>query len=1372
MMQEFAEKNAQMQRLIENQEVKMKFKRQLKRLASAAAASVMAVSALLPLTDTALSVSALASEYTAEDAVEWALEKAASRWSVDFDNCYGCQCVDLIKAYYDYLGYGEPIANAWEYVNILTLPNGWIRTNDPQPGDIFAWGKSNYSPYGHVGIVTEVNGDTVQTVETNKGGNNKVDYTPDPAQICNEPISKIDCFIRPNFKPSSTVQTVKVPKCGTSPNMAEGCYNIINAADGTYLNYGYDSNKIGGVDSPEQDGAYPITTKQKSGKSEQEFNLIYISEGKYKLASNYTSGLYVNCENSVPYDGVYLTGRKAFDDNTQYFYFVEDPDNAGEYVIENGQNPQWVISGAKTAGSALQVKSYTGEKSQRWKMVKVNKQSEQPSNHTENMKGIDVSEYQGNINWSDVANSGYSFAVLRNGLVDQFTGEYTLDKNFNNYYANAKSNQLYVGAYFFTGATTVAGMEAEVKWMLEQMKGKTLDLPLYLDIETDQQKTVSKSVMTEMALRGCELIEKAGFKAGIYASESLFFGGGSIIDPDALRAKGYEIWSASWDLEPTTYRYKDQCHMMQYTSTETVAGISGKVDLDMRYVPIPAAPAVTTAPVQTTAKPSTTTTAPQTTSKPTTTKPSDDENQPEIVRQEVVKSGMYSIQNANGYYLTNDATHTLHNGSTMSVQLNEGLATQWFSLKYLNDGKYSLAAGNAPDYFVNCTCATPDKVSEGVDISTWIEYDDGTQYFYLAPVSDSHELKGGFYICSVLHPELVIAPQYDDIVGSGLKLQKYDPQNDSQIWNFVKPSVPAVETKQNVKPADYNIANAAVGFYMTNRTDIALGKGHPIDMSLNESLSVQRFTLKHIGKGQYTLAAGGEKDRFVNCTVSTPDLVKAGVQISSWEEYTDGTQYFYFTWLGDDQYIIRSALNKELVIAPRSEDCGSNLELQKFDMTNMLQRWKLVECKPAVTTTAPVTTTKPASTTTKTTSSTTKTTSTTIKTTVTTVTTTTEKKADELKPMLKETVKQGEYSIQNAGNGFYMTNQLQKALGSQGHPISIELYENLAEQYFTMKYLGDGQYMIVISADPDYVVNSTCAKPENIRLDIDVCSWTKVNDGRQYYYITPVGKTEDGETEYVIQNAYRPELVVAPAYDDIVGSTLKLHYYDAKNAAQRWKLHLHEAETTSAPKETTTITVSSTTKPVTTTTMPKTSATTEKNDKSTTTATVTTTRTEPASTSTQTTTKNDKSTTSITVTTTVTEPAITSTKATTTQPDTTVTSSPETTTVTATTPAETKHLTGDADGNGEISAEDAQLALHVYVCSMAGLDSGMTAEQLAAIDIDGDGRVTAADAQYILLYYVNNVVSGTAITWEELKGNKAQAHPFLFNIKRLFQIVF
>ncbi len=207
--------------------------------------------------------------------------------------------------------------------------------------------------------------------------------------------------------------------------------------------------------------------------------------------------------------------------------------------------------------------------------------------------------------------------------------------------------------------------------------------------------------------------------------------------------------------------------------------------------------------------------------------------------------------------------------------------------------------------------------------------------------------------------------------------------------------------------------------------------------------------------------------------------------------------------------------------------------------------------------------------------------------------------------------------------------------------------------------------------------------------------------------------------------------------------------------------------TTSAAATTTTTKAATTTAKVTTTsaktTITTAKATTTTAKATTTTAKVTTTAAKATTTTAKVTTTTAKETTTTAELTTTTE-AITTTSETTAQRTTTVITSdggtdttPAQTTTTA--PPEPEPLKGDVDGNDEVSVEDAQLALKSYTKRIAGVDMGLTEEQIKAADVNEDGELSVDDAQNILIYYVNNTVAGNVLTWEQLLGKQQQAQP-------------
>ena len=199
------------------------------------------------------------------------------------------------------------------------------------------------------------------------------------------------------------------------------------------------------------------------------------------------------------------------------------------------------------------------------------------------MKGIDVSYRQGLIYWEKVKAAGIDFAILRAGM-----GKYIRQKDsrFEQNAFGALSAGLYVGAYWFSYATTPeeARQEAQVcAGVIEPYKGK-FDFPVYFDYEYDSERyskeqgvTPTQELREALAQAFCEEIEAQGWRAGVYTNNDYLKNRWRL---DVL--KQWEIWLADYTGGPDV-----SCGMQQTGSTGTVNGISGNVDTDTAFVDYP-----------------------------------------------------------------------------------------------------------------------------------------------------------------------------------------------------------------------------------------------------------------------------------------------------------------------------------------------------------------------------------------------------------------------------------------------------------------------------------------------------------------------------------------------------------------------------------------------------------------------------------------------------------------------------------------------------------------------------------------------------------------------------------------------------------------
>lgn len=188
-------------------------------------------------------------------------------------------------------------------------------------------------------------------------------------------------------------------------------------------------------------------------------------------------------------------------------------------------------------------------------------------------KGIDISKYQGNVDFKKVKDTGIQFVIARIGY-----GMYENQKDpkFEEYYKGATDNNLPIGVYLYSYALSVEDAEKEADMALKWLNKRKLNLPVYYDIEDKSQQILSKTTLTNMATAFCKKIEKAGYWAGIYANKYWLT---TFLDSKALEEK-FTIWVAQYN---TTNTYKGKYDMWQYTSSGRVNGINGNVDMNILY---------------------------------------------------------------------------------------------------------------------------------------------------------------------------------------------------------------------------------------------------------------------------------------------------------------------------------------------------------------------------------------------------------------------------------------------------------------------------------------------------------------------------------------------------------------------------------------------------------------------------------------------------------------------------------------------------------------------------------------------------------------------------------------------------------------------
>lgn len=193
-------------------------------------------------------------------------------------------------------------------------------------------------------------------------------------------------------------------------------------------------------------------------------------------------------------------------------------------------------------------------------------------------KGIDVSTWQGNIDWNKVKADGIEFAMLRSSFGKENPSQQTDNKFWQNY-NGAKAAGVPIGVYHYSYATTVEDAKKEADFFLSIVKGCKFEYPVAFDIEDASQMYLGKQLITDIIMTFCERVQAAGYYVSVYTNLDWI---SNRIDMN--RVKVFDIWLAQWSSQPT---YGGSFGMWQYTSKGSVNGISGNVDMNIAYYDYP-----------------------------------------------------------------------------------------------------------------------------------------------------------------------------------------------------------------------------------------------------------------------------------------------------------------------------------------------------------------------------------------------------------------------------------------------------------------------------------------------------------------------------------------------------------------------------------------------------------------------------------------------------------------------------------------------------------------------------------------------------------------------------------------------------------------
>ena len=197
-------------------------------------------------------------------------------------------------------------------------------------------------------------------------------------------------------------------------------------------------------------------------------------------------------------------------------------------------------------------------------------------------RGIDVSTYNGTIDWTAVKNSGISFVIIRCGFRGYTKGGLILDSKYKSYIQGATNAGLKVGIYMFSQAVNEAEAVEEASLCVNLAQGYKISYPIFIDSEyangshSGRADGLDKATRTAVCKAFCETVKSAGYTPGVYASKSWLNN-----KLDAGQLSSYKIWLAHYTGQTD---YSGKYDLWQHTAKGSVSGIKGNVDLDISYL--------------------------------------------------------------------------------------------------------------------------------------------------------------------------------------------------------------------------------------------------------------------------------------------------------------------------------------------------------------------------------------------------------------------------------------------------------------------------------------------------------------------------------------------------------------------------------------------------------------------------------------------------------------------------------------------------------------------------------------------------------------------------------------------------------------------
>ena len=194
--------------------------------------------------------------------------------------------------------------------------------------------------------------------------------------------------------------------------------------------------------------------------------------------------------------------------------------------------------------------------------------------------GVDVSRYQGDINWQAVKSVGIEFAIIKAMKESSRNPDEFFEKN----YEGCVKNNIKTGIYVYIASRSIQDTEGEIKAVLDILHGRPLPYGIWLDLEDQSLMSIGKAKISRLVDKEAQGYQDAGYKVGIYSNRNWYL---NVLDRSLFQK--YRFWCARYpraDIGQMEVRLspKDYAQAWQYSSKGRVNGIKGNVDRDVDFV--------------------------------------------------------------------------------------------------------------------------------------------------------------------------------------------------------------------------------------------------------------------------------------------------------------------------------------------------------------------------------------------------------------------------------------------------------------------------------------------------------------------------------------------------------------------------------------------------------------------------------------------------------------------------------------------------------------------------------------------------------------------------------------------------------------------